>query len=92
MAFEAEMWGDFVTVRVKNHSEGSGFISELCLEMWRVTRPGKVLLQINPRLATQYQEQKGALNYLNIPKSPQTEWDTDKPRKTIIWGINRGKL
>lgn len=58
LAFEAEMcvWGDFVTFRVKNHSEGSCFLSELCLEMWGVTRPGKVLLQTNPRLATQYQE------------------------------------
>lgn len=32
MAFEAEMWGDFVTSRVKNHSEESCFLSELCLE------------------------------------------------------------
>lgn len=56
MAFEAEMWGDFVTSRVKNHSDESCFLSELCLEMWGVTRPGKMLLQTNLRLATQYQE------------------------------------
>lgn len=56
MAFEAEMWGDFVTFGVKNHSEGSCFLSELCLETWGVTRAGKVPLQTNPRLATQYQE------------------------------------
>lgn len=45
MAFEAEMWGDFVTFTVQNHSEESCFLSELCLKMWGVTKPGKELLQ-----------------------------------------------
>lgn len=35
---------------------------------------------------------KGALNYLNMPRIPQTDWDTAKPWETIIWGINRGRL
>lgn len=42
LGFEAEVWGgNFVTFGVKNHSEKSYHLSELCLEVWVVTTPGK---------------------------------------------------
>lgn len=39
MAFEAEMWRDFVTFTVKNHSEELYFLS--VFRDWGVTKPGK---------------------------------------------------
>lgn len=62
MAFEAEMWGDFVTFRAKNHSEDSCFLSELCLEMRGIPD-----LESPDKAQTEHSIPgvKGALNYLN---------------------------
>lgn len=89
IAFEAEMRGEFVTFRAKNHLECSCFLPELCLEMRGITRPGKSRQSLDWALNTR-SKRRPELFKLN----PQELTDSlghsqTMKKKTIIWGINR---
>lgn len=71
MAFEAEVCGgSFVSFRVKNHSEKCHSLSELCLEVWGVTTPGKAAIPDKSEDLALNTSSKGPPDLFQRPKGP----------------------
>lgn len=89
IAFEAEMRGEFVTFRAKNHLECSCFLPELCLEMRGITRPGKSRQSLDWALNTR-SKRRPELFKLNPQELTDSLGHSQTMKKNpIIWGINR---
>lgn len=86
IAFEAEMRGEFLTFRAKNHLECSCFLPELCLEMRGITRPGKSRQSLDWALNTR-SKRRPELFKLNPQELTDSLGHSQTMKKKTLFGV-----